>query len=115
MTTYSLSDLGTQALREVGLYAPDEAVDPNDQEDAETKALSLIDMLQSRGISMQNGSAQAIPQDWYTVLAQYVGIYLLQSYGGPALTLAQVSAYETTLRELSAKPATGSILEVEYI
>lgn len=114
MTVFSRADLATKALREVGLYAPDEAIEGQDQEDAEEKASALVETLRSRGMAIPNGSVNAVPEDWYIPLAQYIGMWLLASYGGSAPTKAQLDASEAIFREMGARPETGSILETEY-
>jgi hypothetical protein len=114
MTTYSLSDLASQALREPGLYAPEETIAQRDQEDAEIKASSLIKTLETRGIAITNGSAQAIPEDWYIPLAQYVGMFLMPNFGGSFPTADQIRGAEMIMRQMTAKPATGSVNEVQF-
>lgn len=114
MTTYSKADLATKALREVGLYAPDEAIEGQDQEDAEEKASALVETLRTRGMAIPNGSVNAVPEDWYIPLAQYVGMWLMPSYGGQAPTRQQLDASEAIFREMVAKPETGSIAGAEY-
>lgn len=114
MTTYSKADLASKALREAALYAPDEDIEANDQTDAEEKAEALVSTLASKGIAITNGSVNAVPDDWYIPLAQYVGMFLLSSYGGPFPTDDQIRGAERTMRQLCARPATGSVAEVSY-
>jgi hypothetical protein len=114
MTTYSRSDLASKALREPGLYGPDEAITGEDQEDAEEKASALVLTLASKGISIPNGSVDAVPEDWYIPLAQYIGMYLLPSFGGDFPTADQIRGAEMVMRQISARPATGSVAEVQF-
>lgn len=114
MTVYSKSDLAAKALREAALYAPDEDIEADDQTDAEEKAEALVSTLSTKGISITNGSVNAVPDDWYIPLAQYIGMYLLSSYGGPFPTDDQIKGAERTMRQLCARPATGSVAETDY-
>jgi hypothetical protein len=114
MTVYSKSDLASKALREAALYAPDEDIDPNDQTDAEVKAAALVLTLESESIFIPNGSVNAVPEDWYIPLAQYVAMYLLPSYGGPFPTSDQITGAQRVLRRMAAKHPTGSVAEAEY-
>lgn len=114
MTIFSKADLASKALRLPGLYGPDESIAAEDQEDAEEMADALVDTLAELNIFIPNGSVMAVPGSWYIPLANYIGIYMMQSFGGPAPTPATLEAALSPLRTLSAKPETGSILEVEY-
>ena len=114
MTVYTKSQLAAKALREAGIYAPDEALDPNDQDDAEVRAESIVSTLASEGISIVNGSVEEVPDDWYIPLAQYIGMYLLPSYGGPFPTKDQIEGAQRVMRRMTSKPATGSVAEASY-
>lgn len=115
MTTFTKADLAAKALRMPGLYGPDETISGADQEDAENVAEALVDTLSEMNIFIPNGSVAVVPSSWYVPLAQFIGLYLLQSFGGPAPTADQVTGATMPLRVMSSKPATGSVLEGEYM
>lgn len=114
MTTYTKADLASKALRLPGLYAPDESISGEDQQDAETMADSLVETLTDLSVFIPNGSVSVVPASWYIPLAQFIGLYLLQSFGGTAPTPDQIEGALRTLRSLSTKPATGAVLTNEY-
>lgn len=114
MTTYTIADLAAKSLRTVGLYASDEPIASEDQEDAEASATSLIATLAKRGFSIWNGSAADVPEEYYIPLAQYIGMFLLSSYGGQSPTKEQIQGAESVLRDLSAKPISGENVQPDY-
>ena len=114
MTTYSRSDLAAKALRLPGLYGPDEAISGEDQEDAEAMAEAIVETLAEMNIYIPNGSVDVVPASWYIPLANFIGMYLVQSYGGPSPTEKSIQDAASPLRTMSAKPETGSILEAQY-
>lgn len=114
MTTFTKSDLASRALRQPGLYGPDETVSGADQEDAETVCESLVETLAEMGVSIPNGSVDLVPGGWFIPLAQFMGLYLLQSFGGPAPTREQVDGAISPLRRMSVKTATQDVLVAEY-
>lgn len=114
MTAYLLSELAAKALREPGLYGPDETISADDQADAEVKAQSLTSTLSARGVALWNGSYASVPEEYFIPLAQFVALYLMPSFGGSFPTKDQISGAESVLRELSATAATGSVAENQY-
>ncbi len=114
MTTFTKADLASKALRQPGLYAPDEAIVANDQTEAEEMAEALVETLAELEIFIPNGSVEDVPGAWYIPLAQYIGLYLLPGFGGPQPTADQVGGALAPLYRMSAKPATGSVLENDH-
>ena len=114
MTAYSKAELAAKALREAGLYGPDETISADDQADAEEKAEALVETLNDEGISIVNGSVNAVPMSWYIPLAQYIGMFLLPSYGGPFPSDDQITGAQKIMRRMSAKQPTGAVSEAEY-
>ena len=115
MTTYTKADLAAKVLRQPGLYGPDETISSADQEDAENVAEALVDTLASMNIFIPNGSVAVVPSAWYIPLAQFIALYLLQAFGGPAPTNDQIQGAVMPLRVMSATKATGAVLEGEYM
>lgn len=114
MTTYSKADLAAKALRMPGLYAPDEDITADDQAEAEEMVEALVETLAEMDINIPNGSASMVPSSWYLPLASYCGMFILQNYGGPAPTDAQITGAEKMLRRMSAKKATGQVADAVY-
>jgi hypothetical protein len=114
MTTFTKADLAAKALRLPGLYGPDEAISADDQADAEDMCDALVDTLAEMDISITNGSVDAVPASWYIPLSNYIGLYLLESFGGGAPTNDQLNGAIYTMRRLCATPATGSVVEADY-
>jgi hypothetical protein len=114
MTFYSKADLASKALRQPGLYAPDEAISGEDQADAEEVASALVETLAAEGIHIPNGSVSQVPEAWYIPLARYVGLHLMESFGGGSPNADVLEGAKAPLRVMSAKPETGSVLESTY-
>lgn len=114
MTVYSKSDLASKALRQPGLYGPDESISGADQADAEEMAEALVDTLAEMNIFIPNGTVNAVPGSWYIPLANFIGLYLLQSFGGPSPSRDAMDGALAPLRRMSAKPATGSVAQAQY-
>lgn len=114
MATYSLSDLASKSLRLPNLYGPDEAITGEDQADAEEMCEALVETLTEFGVHIPNGSVNAVPGAWYIPLANFMGLYLLQGYGGEPPSPEALSGALTPLYKLSAKPSTGATMQAEY-
>lgn len=114
MTTYSKADLASKALRQPGLYGPDEAIDGADQEEAEAMSEALVDTLAELNVFVPNGSVDVVPSAWYVPLANFIGLYLLQSYGGNPPSADALTGALSPLRTMSARPATGQVMESEH-
>ena len=112
--SYSETETVTHALRKSGLLGSDETPSPDDLDFAQKIYSSRIATLKARGFNMWGLGADTIPDEFFDVLAEYIGMFLLASHGGPHPQDDQVIASEHTLRQLCAKEATGSILEGEY-
>jgi len=117
MTTYSLSDMATRVLKDQGLIAAEEVPSATDLEWAEETVSAEIAMLAALGMPIWNGSAIAVPQEYLTPLSRRIGLAFAPSFG--LMTVAQAEAAmplaETNLRRMATIPATGEILQVDYI
>jgi hypothetical protein len=116
MTLYSKTELATHSMRKTGLLGAEETLSSSDLEFASKIIDSRVAYLASVGVSIPNGSAEAVPMEWLDPLADYIGLYLLSAYGGSAPTDQQVMGAMRPLRQLasSAKPATGLVAESAY-
>lgn len=116
MTMYSKTELATHAMHKPGLLGSDETLRPEDLALATKVIDSRIAYLPSEGVSIPNGSAEAVPLEWLDPLADYIALYLLPSYGGSAPTLDQVNGALRPLQALTslAIPPTGLKSSPEY-
>lgn len=114
MPVYSKADLAARALRQPGLYAPDETISAADQADAEEMCESLVDTLVEMGVALPNGSVHTVPAAWLVPLANFIGLYLMESYGGPAPTRDQVVGAMIPLHRMSSRKTTGVVLQADY-
>lgn len=116
MTTYSSSDLATRVLRDLGLYGPDETPPADELTDAQEVIGSEIAQIGVRGMPIWNGSELSVPQEYLTALSRRLGLAVGPSYGLFTMIEAAVGIEpaERILRQLSAKPATGSVAESTY-
>jgi len=115
MSTYSQSDLATRALRKshVGIDETPTAAELADAIEligSETAALAV------EGITIVNGSDEFVPQEQLEPLAAYFAITLKEDNGLISEQVAEQTRQmmRLRLRRLCAKPATGSVVEVEY-
>lgn len=117
MTTYTQADLATRVLRDLGLVASDETPTADDLSDAQEIIGSEIAQMSVRGLPIWNGSDMAVPEEYLTALSRRLGLAVGPSYGVFTLVEASVGIEpaERILRQLSAKPPTGSTVEVEYM
>lgn len=113
---YTLNELGTRVLRDLGLIASEETPSSADLSLATETASSEIDLLAAKGIGIWNGSEETIPNEYLTVLSRRIGLALAPSFGltDPASAAAAILKLEGDLRTISAKPQTGEIAEGEY-
>lgn len=116
MTTYTRADLAARVLRDLGLYAPEESIDGNDQEWAEETIASVTAQLAAEGITIWNGSDEALPLEYLVCLSKRIGLDIGPSFGlfSVAESEAAKPVANATLRRLAASLPTGSVLETEY-
>lgn len=69
MTTYSESDLATETLRTPGLLGAEETPSAADFVDTEQSNRSVIATMASLGLPIWNGSAIAVPEEYFVELA----------------------------------------------
>lgn len=94
MSTYSLSDLGTRVLKDLGLVGAEETPSSNDQAWVEETAQSEVAMMSSIGLPIWNGSVMAIPEEYLTILSRRVGLAVAASYGLMSMAEAQLAMRE---------------------
>lgn len=113
---FTLAQLATRVLKDLGLVGAGETPSSADLEWAEETCSSEIDLMSAKGINIWNGSEDSIPNEYMTTLSRRVGLTLAPSYGltDVATANAQIVALEKEIRRISAKPSTGSVVETEY-
>ena len=94
MTTYSLSDLATRVLKDLGLVGADETPSAADQEWAEETVSSEVQMLADIGLPIWNGSEMVVPQSYLTTLSRRIGLAVAPGYGLADLATAQMAMRE---------------------
>lgn len=116
MTTYSLSDLATRVLKDLGLVGADETPASSDLNWAAETCRAEVQRLSMLNMPIWNGSEVSVPEAYLTILSQRIGLAIAPSFGLTDIAAATQSMklVEKDLRAMSAKPATGATLEVEY-
>lgn len=94
MTTYSLSDMATRVLKDLGLVGSDETPSADDQAWAEETVSSEVQMLADLGVPIWNGSEFAVPQSYLTTLSRRIGLAVAPSFGLMTLADAQMAMRE---------------------
>jgi len=111
MTTYTLADMATRVLKDLGLVGADETPSAADQEFAEETVSSEVQMLAALGLPIWNGSEMAVPQEYLTTLSRRIGLAIAPGFGLMNLAEAQIAMREAerTLTVLAA-PRTRPLL-----
>lgn len=116
MTTYSRSELATRVLKDLGLVDARETPDADDLEWAEETVASVTAQLATEGVTIANGSDEALPLEYLVQLSKRIGLDVGPSFG--LFSIAEAEAAKpianAALRRMNAKPATGSIAEATY-
>ena len=116
MTTYTLADMATRVLKDLGLVGADETPDAADQEFAEETVTAEVALLDALDIPIWNGSALAVPEEYLTILSRRIGLAMAPAYGLVDIASATkaMELVDKTLHRLRAQPATGSVAETDY-
>lgn len=116
MTTYTLSELATRMLRDVGLYGAEETPSAADQSWAEETCSSELLLLQTKGIKIWNSGEDSIPQEYLTALSRRIGIAVAPSFGLLNIAAAEQAMVlaENNLRILGQTPPTGETQTAEH-
>ena len=113
---YTLNELGTRALRDLGLLGAEETPTSADLSFATETASSVIDTLAAKGIGIWNGAETSVPNEYLSVLSARIGLDLGPAFGvGDIVSAAAAKpGLEMDLRVISAKPQTGEVAEADY-
>lgn len=116
MTTYSRSDLAERVLKDLGLVDAREEPDADDLAWAEETVSSVTAQLATEGITIANGSDEALPLEYLVALSKRIGLDIGPSFGLFSIADAEQAKpiANAVLRRMNAKPATGSVAEAEY-
>lgn len=108
MTTYSLTDLSTRVLRDLGLLGADESPSAEDLSWASETVQSEVGMLNAMGMPIWNGSELAVPQEYLSTLSRRIGLAIAPSFGLASAAEAQAAMREAE-RSLTilANPRSG--------
>jgi hypothetical protein len=116
MTTYSRSDLATRVLKDAGLVDITEAPDADNLAWVTETIESGTAYLQRKGITIWNGSDQALPHEYLAVIARWFVLFINPSYGfsDPAQAILAMREVEKDLLVMTARPPTGQVMEAEH-
>lgn len=116
MTVYSSVDLATRILRDLGLIAAEESPSADDLAYVQETSGSVFSELTLRGITLPNGSDQALPQEFLVCLSKRIGIDVATGFGLISVADAELAkpVTERALRELSMRRPTGQAIPYDY-
>lgn len=113
---FTLAELATRVLKDLGLVGAEETPSSADLAWAQETCSSEIDLMAAKNINIWNGSEDSIPNEYLTTLSRRIGLTLAPSFGltDVATANAQIVELEKEIRRISAKPASGTVAQVEY-
>ncbi len=117
MTTFSRTDLATRVLRDLGLIAAEESPSADDLAFAEETVESVYAELALRGISLPNGSDQALPDQHLVCVARRIALDVAPAFGLISVADSELAkpAAEKALRELAMRRPTGQLVPAEFM
>lgn len=117
MTTYSLSDMATRVLKDLGLIGAEETPSAADLDWAQETVTSDVALLSALDMPIWNGSELSVPQEYLTALSARIGLTMAVSFGLMSLADAERSKpiAEMNLIKLATVRGTGAVQEAEYI
>lgn len=116
MTTYTMAQLATRVLKDLGLIAAEETPSSADLAWATETAQSELLQMQARGINVWNGSVISIQQEYLSLLSRRIGLAMAPSYGLTDIATATVAmeAAELNLRRLGQVGPTYGVGQSEH-
>lgn len=104
MTTYSLSDLATRMLKDLGLIDAAEIPSAVDLDWAQETISSEVALLSALNLPIWNGSEIAVPQEYLTLMSLRCGLAIAPSFGlmTQAESIVAKDAAERNLTMLAA-------------
>lgn len=116
MPTYSRSDLALRVLRDLGLVAAEETPSADDLSFSEETIASVYAELAAVGITLPNGSDEALPQEHLVCVSKRIGLDVATGFGLISTADAELAkpVAERRLRQLAARRPTGQIAPATY-
>lgn len=115
MTDYTIEELATRVLKDLGLVASDETPSSEDLNDTIEIINSETASMSVRGIAIWGGLTDSIPQEYLSPLSRRLGLSVAPSFGMAVENAVNaIEMAERYLRQISAKPADGSVVSTEY-
>ncbi len=114
MTTYTETQTVTHALKRAGLLGDDESPTSEQLELARKTYRSRLSSLQARGMKLWNWTTDAVPEELFDPLADYMALFIIPTAGGPRAPDEAIIASEHTLRALCAIEPSGDVIEATY-
>ena len=110
-TIYSIEELATRVLRDLGLGGAEETPTAADMAWAIETCQSEIQLLLGKSIPLWNGSNIAIPLQYYTTVSRRCGLAVATAFGLIDVASATVAmeAAERDLRILAMTGPTGEV------
>ena len=112
--TYTLTDLATRVLRDLGLVGAEETPSAADLAYAEQTISSVVALLRAKEIVIWNGDATSVPEEYFIALSKRIALDVAPSFGLVTLdkTEPAIDVAEKTLRILS-QPRPGAPLPLK--
>jgi hypothetical protein len=116
MTTYTLSDMATRVLRDLGVISAEETPSGVDLTWAEETVSAEIATLAEIGMPIWNGSDVDVPQAYLLPLSNRIGLSIAPSFGLMTLVDAERAKpiSDQVLRKLATVPPTGTTQQADY-
>jgi hypothetical protein len=117
MTTYSLSDMATRVLKDLGLIGAEETPSGVDLTWAQETVSAEVETLNQIGMPIWNGSDMDVPQAYLLPLSNRIGLSIAPSFGLMSLVDAERAKpiAEQVLHKLVTVPGSGAVQESEYL
>jgi hypothetical protein len=116
MTTYTKAELATRSLRAWSLIGADETPTAVDIQHVEETIDSVFAMLPRKGIRVWDTTVDATPDEYYVLMARYLGLYYAPDFG--AISAAEAEAakplMERDLRAIATILPTGGVADSTY-
>lgn len=115
--SYSLSDLATRTLKDLGLIHAEETPSAADLAWAEETCTAEVALLGAIDMPIWNGSEMSVPTEYLTPLSRRIGLAMAVSFGllSPTDAMAAMPLAEQVLHKLTMTPSTGAAVQNEYL
>lgn len=116
MTTFTLADMATRVLKDLGLIGAEETPSAADLIWAEETVSAEVSTLSEIGMPIWNGSDIEVPQPYLLPLSNRIGLAIAPSFGLMSMVDAERAKpiAEQVLRKLATVPPTGTVQQAEY-